>query len=93
MNYQHGSEDDTNDFHVWKEYVRVETLPLIHSTIKRAQDAGIGESLLKLVADVQAAVEQLGIRENNYEDRPKSLEQFKKQSQVFKNVFMALILR
>jgi hypothetical protein len=71
MNYQEESEESTKDSHVWKGHVRVEALPLDHSTMKRAQEAGIGELLLKLSANVPAAVEQLGITEYNYEDMAK----------------------
>ena len=57
--------------YVWNEYINVQALSLDHSTIKRAREAGIGKSLEELSRDVVAAVQQLGIREYNYEDMAK----------------------
>ena len=67
MNYKE-PDNDAKNVHVCEGYVRVEILKLDHSTIERAQKAGIGELLSKLFTDILAAVEQLEIRENTYED-------------------------
>jgi hypothetical protein len=57
--------------YVWSEYVKVQPLTLDHSTIRRAREAGIGELLIELSRDVLSAIQQLGIREYNYEDMAK----------------------
>lgn len=61
-------EKEDHKPHVCKGYVEVEHLPLDQSTIIRAEKAGIGELLFKLSKEVLAAVKQLGIKENTYED-------------------------
>ena len=68
MNYREESEDNAENIHTCKGYVPVKHLPLDHSTIKRAREAGIKELLLKLSVDVLTAIEGLEIRENNYDD-------------------------
>ena len=67
MNYKQ-LDNDAKNVHVCEGYVKAETLKLDHSTIERAQKAGIGGLISKLFTDIMAAVEQLEIKENTYED-------------------------
>lgn len=67
MNYKQ-PDNDAKNVHVCEGYVKAETLQLNHSTIERAQKAGIGGLIFKLFTDIMAAVEQLEIKENTYED-------------------------
>ena len=74
MNPEQDPENRAKNVHLCEGYVRAEPLQLDHSTIERARKAGIGELLLKLSKDVLAAIEQLGIRENNYEDMSRFID-------------------
>lgn len=57
-----------NHSYVWSENIRLPALALDHLTIKRARPVGIEKLLLEFARDGMAAVQQLGIREYNYED-------------------------
>lgn len=67
MNYKQ-PDNDAKNVHVCEGYVKAVTLKLDQSTIERAQKAGIGGLIFKLSTDILAAVEELEIRENTYED-------------------------
>ena len=66
--------NQADELHICKGYVQAEALALNQLTIKRAHEAGVGESMLKLSVDVLSGIEQLGMKENNYEDMAKIIE-------------------
>ena len=60
-----------HDLHICKGYVEAKPIPLDYSTIMRAQEIGIVDALLKCVENFLVGLEQLRIKENNYEEMAK----------------------
>jgi hypothetical protein len=61
----------TNKLHLCKGYAEGKHIQLDYSTIVRAQKVGIIDVLLKIVDNFHVGLEQLGIKENNYEEMAK----------------------
>jgi hypothetical protein len=57
--------------HICKGYVEAEDLPIDQTTITRAQEVGISDLLLDGTENFLKGLEQLRIRENNYEEMAK----------------------
>ena len=63
--------DQEHDLHICNGYVEAKPMPLDYSTIMKAQEIGIIDSLLKCAENFLVGLEQLRIKENNYEEMAK----------------------
>lgn len=65
------SQDLANELPVSRGYVEARHMRLDYSTIMKAQKVGILDTLVKCVENFHTCLEQLGIKENNYEEMAK----------------------